>query len=242
KPYRALGYGYLLLIVLLLCLRGKAYYTIGAYSVLLAAGDCFWAEKLKQKSWVLVPLLCLSFGLVPYGLPILPVDTMQAYGVYLRDNWGNSPPLRWEDGSVRDLSQDYADMHGWEEMVRAVAQFYHSLPPEDQVKTMIYAGNYGQAGALSFYREKYELPPPHSFNASYLLWVEDEVAFDRQIAVEDRPHLTSSYFNNVDLIDDTHYPNARGVNYVYYRYNPKTDVSVAWKAIVQDQRTARLGN
>lgn len=241
KPYRALGYGFVLLIMLLLLLSGKAYYTIGAYAALLAAGGYFWAQKLRHRSWILLPFLFLSFGLIPYGLPILSVDTMKAYGIYLRDNWGNSSPLRWEDGSVRDFGQDYSDMHGWEEMVRSVAEFYHKLPPADQAKTMIYAGNYGQAGALTFYRKKYDLPEPYSFHASYLLWVEEDVDFDRQIIVEDRPQDGSDYFNSVILVDDTAWPDAREVNYIYYQTEPKENVSDAWKRIVRAQRAERIG-
>ncbi|MEL7162155.1 MAG: glycosyltransferase family 39 protein, partial [Bacteroidota bacterium] len=146
KDYRALGWAYPALILLLLALSGKAYYTIGIYTSLLAAGGIFWERWLRAKSRWLLPVLACNFVLIPYGLPILPIEQMQTYGIYMRDEWGVSPPLRWEDGSIRDLSQDYADMHGWEEMVAAVAEFYHALPPEQQATTLLYGGNYGQAG------------------------------------------------------------------------------------------------
>jgi len=152
--------------------------------------------------------MILNFLVIPYGLPILPVETMKTYGMHMRDNYGLSSPLRWEDDSVHDLGQDYSDMHGWEEMVR-------------------YAGNYGQAGALTFYRHKYNLPEPMSWNASYLLWVPELVSFDRQIAIEDSP--------------DTHWPNARGINYIYYLTEPTEDVEAVWLRIARAQKVERLG-
>lgn len=241
KPYRALAFAYLLLIVLLLALSGKAYYTFGAYAVLFAAGGCLWAEKLKAKSWWLALPLLLNFFLIPFGLPVLSVETMQDYGVYMRDNYGLDVGLRWEDGSVRDLSQDYADMHGWEEMVAKVAEFYHQLTPEEQAKCMIEGGHYGEAGALNFYRKKYGLPEAVSFDASFLLWVPRHISFDRQIIVDDTPQGASDYFENVVLIDSTATPFARETSYIYYRTAPKVDVEAAWTRIVGERRSEGLG-
>ena len=51
-----------------------------------------------------------------------------------------------EDGVVRNLRQDYADMHGWEEIPRKAAKLYHNLTPEQQRTCLLYAGHYGQAG------------------------------------------------------------------------------------------------
>lgn len=241
KPYRSLGFAYLLLVMLLLLLSGKAYYTFGAYAVLFAAGGYFWAEWLEAKSWWLAPVLLFNLFLVPFGLPILPVETMQDYSVHVRDNYGLDVGLRWEDGTVRDLSQDYADMHGWEEMVAKVAEFYHSLPPEEQATCMIEGGHYGEAGALNFYRKKYDLPEAASFDASFLLWVPERITFDRQIVVHDWPQGASDYFENVILVDSTATPFAREVSYIYYRNTPKKDVESAWTQIVHERRLEGLG-
>ncbi|MEM9931681.1 MAG: glycosyltransferase family 39 protein, partial [Bacteroidota bacterium] len=158
RPYRSLAWAYVFLILLLLGFSGKAYYSFGAYASLFVAGGCFWADVLKNRSWLIILPLAVNFLVMPFALTVLPIETMKQYGVYVRDNYGLEPPLRWEDGTIRDLSQDYADMHGWEEMVAAVADFYHSLPPEAQAKCMIEGGHYGEAGALNFFRKKYHLP------------------------------------------------------------------------------------
>jgi hypothetical protein len=242
KPYRSLAFAYVILIALLLLLSGKAYYTFGAYAFLFAAGGCFWAEWLGKRSlWITLPLLA-NVLLIPFGLPILPVDQMQEYGVSARDNYGLDTGLRWEDGTIHDLSQDYADMHGWEEMVAKVAEFYHQLPPEEQATCMIEGGNYGHAGALNFFRHKYNLPEAVSFDASFLLWVPEHVEFDRQIILDDSPQGPSDYFSVVSLVDSTHTPYARETGYIYYREQPKVDVVQAWKEIVRERKTALLGN
>ena len=64
----------------------------------------------------------------------------------------------------------YADMFGWEERVRLVAGYFHSLPPEERKTTAIGAPNYGQAGAIDFFGREYNLPPAVSGHNNYWLW------------------------------------------------------------------------
>ena len=106
---------------------------------------------------------------------------------------------------------------------------------------MIEGGHYGEAGALNFYRKKYDLPEAASFDASFLLWVPEKITFDRQIVVHDWPQGPSDYFENVILVDSTATPFAREVSYIYYRNTPKKDVESAWTQIVQERRLEGLG-
>lgn len=241
KDYRSFGWAYLVLIVLLLALSGKAYYTMGSYTLLMAAGGVFWEEKLSAKSYWLAPVFLFNFMLLPFALPVLPVEQMKAYGVYVRDNFGFSTPLRWEDGIIRDIKQDYADMHGWEEMVAEVAKLYHALPDEEREKCFIYGGNYGQAGALDFFRKKYDLPEPVSYNASFLLWAPDELDFDRQIAVEDYPQGPSEFFLKTEKVGEIDSPHARDTHYIYYYTDPSSDPQAAWREEITGRKKARFG-
>ncbi|HEX3047098.1 MAG TPA: glycosyltransferase, partial [Bacillota bacterium] len=60
---------------------------------------------------------------------------------------------------------------GWQEMTRKVAQVYYSLPVADRAKACIVTSNYGEAGAIEYYGEKYHLPmPPVSGNLQYYIW------------------------------------------------------------------------
>jgi len=242
RPYRLFGFAFVLLLVLLLLLSGKSYYTYGAYSVLFAAGGCFWADLLERKSWLISLPLLANFVLIPLGLPVLPIEQVKTYGLWLKDNLGLTSHLRWNDGTIHDLGQDYSDMHGWEEMVATVAEFYHAPPPEEQATCMIEAGGYGQAGALNFYRHKYDLPETVSFDASFILWVPEQLAFDRQIIVADSPQEGSRYFQQTTPIKHPQTKNALQTHYIYYRENPSEDIAPIWSRLVRERTAETFGH
>ena len=98
-------------------------------------------------------------------LPVLPVERFLAYQRAL----GVEPP-RTERHQMGVLPQYYADQHGWRELVAAVAEVYRRLPPEEQERTLIYAQNYGQAGAVDWLGRAYGLPPARSGHNTYFLW------------------------------------------------------------------------
>jgi hypothetical protein len=71
---------------------------------------------------------------------------------------GADAALRTNTGETEQLPQDYADMIGWPEQVRSVARVYRALPPEDRMRTVLVAANYGEAGALDFFGPGEGLP------------------------------------------------------------------------------------
>jgi len=241
KNFRLIAWVYLILLGVLLITSGKGYYTLGIYPVLIAAGAVWWEGIIVRKQWLRIGLPAVivisSLGTIPYGIPVLPVDKMVSYCKWMSDNMGLSSMLVWEDGIMRSLPQDYADMYGWEEMVSNVSKFYHSLTPEEQAKCNLWGGGYGHAGAMLFYADKYDLPKDvTSFNASFVFWAKDEAVFDRQIMVDDRYYLDSSYFGNVELIDSTHNIYARDPGYIYYRTEPLVDIPSAYRDLVKENQ------
>ena len=56
------------------------------------------------------------------------------------------------------------------EMVREVAAIYNSLPPEDRAQTGIWAGNYGEAGAINQFGPQYGLPRAWSRHQNHWYW------------------------------------------------------------------------
>jgi hypothetical protein len=54
--------------------------------------------------------------------------------------------------------------------VQAVARVYHTLTPEEQAKTAIFAENYGEAAAIDFFGPKYGLPKAVSGHQNYFFW------------------------------------------------------------------------
>lgn len=166
-------------LILLINGHSKAEYLSPAYTVLLAGGSVFIEKKTAARHrWVrfalLIPLCITGIITAPLAIPVLPVETYIKYSSMLGIN-----PSSSENKDLSELPQFYADMHGWEEMAANVSGVYLSLPKEDRLRTVIFAGNYGEAAAMEFYRKKYPIPRTISTHNSYWLWgygnIEDPV-------------------------------------------------------------------
>jgi hypothetical protein len=103
--------------------------------------------------------------LAPIFAPVLSPEGFLRY----QHRLGIEPP-RAENQPTGPLPQYFADEFGWEEMAREVARAYHALPPEQQAKTVIFAENYGDAGAIDFYGPKYGLPRAVCAHQSNWFW------------------------------------------------------------------------
>lgn len=157
--FRIVGLAGLAAFLTLLLLRGKPYYAGPIYPTLFAAGAVAtgWiASRRWQVSirWAAV-LAFLIHGIVraPLGLPFLPPQMMEEYGIRVAGRRSVTTNV----GDIERLPQDYADMLGWEEQVAAVARVYDSLPPTDRGRAVLFASNYGEAGAIDFFGPRYGL-------------------------------------------------------------------------------------
>ncbi|MBS1532299.1 MAG: hypothetical protein JSU01_18500, partial [Bacteroidetes bacterium] len=181
--YRFLAFAYIAVFIFLLEMNGKVYYIFGAYPMLFAAGGYRFERWLKPKRVILrtaVLLLTLvNIILLPIALPVLPLNqTLKAFKAL------HFAP-KWEDLKEHPLTQDYADMFGWDEMGNKVAWAYSGLSPEQRKHTEIYADNYGEAGAVYHYGKKYHLPDAASLNSSFTLWAPDSLNARYIIYVDD---------------------------------------------------------
>ena len=243
SDFRMFGLGYIILLAMIYILGGKTYYTLGIYPMLFVFGGLAIEDVIQRDwiRWILVGVMVVANTIFsPYALPFLPVETMQKYCTYMRDKIGLEGPLRWEDGTTRQLPQDYADMFGWEEIAENVGKVYHALPDSIRQSCNIFGGGYGHAGAINFYRKKYNLPEAHSMNASFLIWAPKEIEFTNQIMVNDRKQNSSDWFQNMTLVDSVRNIHARDPGYIYYRSVPKRDLKEAWKENVE-QFKSRYG-
>lgn len=143
-------------LVILLVARGKGYYLLPIYPVLLGAGAA-WAERVSDYLAhargqavvrATIALLIAAYGafVLPFGLPVLPPRDMARYATL-----GPGGLVTSNTGQALELPQDYADMLGWRERVQAVARVYDSLPPDVKARTVIATENYGEAGAIDYY-------------------------------------------------------------------------------------------
>lgn len=172
KRQRLLGITYLVVLALMFLLKAKNYYMLPIYPAMFAGGGVLWEKLLsgsRRVSWLkfAYPALLVAAGAVfaPLSLPVLPVETFVRY-----QNALGIAPMKTEVGHKGVLPQHFGDMFGWPEMVAAVAKIYHALPPEDRAKAAIYAGNYGEAGAIDFFGARHNLPKAVSPHQNYFLW------------------------------------------------------------------------
>jgi 4-amino-4-deoxy-L-arabinose transferase-like glycosyltransferase len=174
KHHRFLGIAYLVLLVLLVALGGKAYYLLPFYPVLFAAGGAGlervssgWTSA-RRKVFVTVSfsvVFCVGIAVAPLALPILPVEASIAWMRTL----GLSAP-KAERAEVAELPQPLADMFGWPELVRSVASVYAGLPQSDRALAQVVAMNYGQAAAIDWLGRSQGLPPALSPHNAYWGW------------------------------------------------------------------------
>jgi hypothetical protein len=171
KKFRFLGFLSLFVIAALMFLKGKSYYTLGVFPLLIVSGAVAY-ENWFRKTWIRV-IFPVVLGLIvipvlPIGLPILNQRGLVAYFKVISEKYGGDAALRFEDGSIHSLPQDYADMLGWEELTSITNKTYQSVG--DKKACFIYCENYGQAGAITVIGKKYDLPEAVSFNESFKYW------------------------------------------------------------------------
>lgn len=171
RPFRALGFAYVVMFATVLLQGGKVYYIAPAYTVLFAAGastiDAYVVARGQRWVTTACALVLVLGGLaaLPAALPLLPVESFIAYSRAIKI--GEPQTERHERGVLPQL---FADMHGWEELVDTVERVHRGLPPEDRDKVVVFARNYGQAGAIDFLGSKRGLPPAISTHNTYYLW------------------------------------------------------------------------
>ncbi|MCR9285749.1 MAG: hypothetical protein NXI23_00010 [Bacteroidetes bacterium] len=65
------------------------------------------------------------------------------------------------------------------------------------------------------------------------MWAPEVIDFNNLIMIDDvRQALESSFFHEMTLQDSIENPFAREPGYIYYRQNPKIDVTEEWKNLV----------
>jgi hypothetical protein len=158
RPYRALGWMYLVPLLLFLVARGRSYYLAPAYPMLLAGGSVWVSAKVANfgAKWrgmavagILIFALC---GAVITVRLLLPVATIHS--------------TLWE--KQIKLIGDFPDEIGWPDLVDEVARVYHSQP-QTEGRVAILAGNYGEAGAINLFGPSRQLPPAISGVNTYWL-------------------------------------------------------------------------
>jgi hypothetical protein len=170
--------------ILLINGHSKAEYLSMAFPMLFAAGAVQIEILSAKRYWhwlkYALPAAAALSGLafLPLAIPILPV---RAYIGYTKALGITQKSV--EAHQLADLPQSYADRFGWEEMAKTVSDAYQMVPENERPKTIVYAHNYGEAGAIDYYRGKYDLPPVVCPHNSYWFWGQAYVKKDIEVII-----------------------------------------------------------
>ncbi|MEO7801630.1 MAG: glycosyltransferase family 39 protein, partial [Ginsengibacter sp.] len=188
-PFKAIGFAYVFLIVLLIVLHGKNYYALAIYPILFAFGAAYLEKLLVDKRYslryvaIVLPFI-LGLPLMPVLLPMAKPETLANY--YQKIGIGKTGVLKWEDQKDHELPQDFGDMLGWRELSNKAEHVYYLLSPEQRSQTIIFCGSYGQAGALKYYGNSPEFRKKIiSENGSNRLWIPQNLVFKNLLLIDD---------------------------------------------------------
>lgn len=188
RQYRFVATAFISVILLLIVFHGKNYYSLASYPVLFAFGS-YWLEqatvsRFKIGRYVMISIIIiLGIIIVPIQLPVFEPGKLAAF--YNTMNTKKVGALKWEDHEDHELPQDFADMLGWQEMAQKVSATYETLDSSEKKNTILFCDNYGQAGALSFYADKFHLPYSYSDNGSFLYWLPDTMHIQNLLLITD---------------------------------------------------------
>ncbi|MDX1998355.1 MAG: glycosyltransferase family 39 protein [Thermoanaerobaculia bacterium] len=199
KAFRALGWAYPLIAAGLLLAGGaKAYYLAPILGLVLPAGAVAFEGLTARRRilrWSVVALTVALAGVAaPLAKPLLPVDTYVRYAAAL-----GQKPSTGENKRLGRLPQFYADMHGWREMAEAVSGVYRALPAAERERACVFGQNYGEAGAIDFFRHEFDLPPAVSGHNHYYLWGPGTCTGEVVIVIGDDRETLATLFTTVEL-------------------------------------------
>lgn len=206
--------------------RSRASYLAVAYPMLFALGAIAFERFMghSRRGWLrpvsIAFIVLLGAPAIPFALPILPEETFIRYQAAL-----HMQPHTDERQEMGPLPQQYADMHGWEEMVALVAKAYARLTPEERAHARVFGQNYGEAGAVDLLGRRYGLPRAMSSHNSYWLWGPGD--FDGSVLIiigGDRAD-NAQFFEEIEIVGQT---NSRYA----MPYENGLDVSIARRARV----------
>ena len=205
RPYRFLGWAYLVGLTSFIVLKGKNYYLTPIYPVFLAAGALVVDDAIDRlrQGW-LKPALVILFMiggllLLPFVIPVLSVDQFIAY----INKFPIKAPRSEHSHERAVLPQMYADQFGWNELVSGVIVAWNSIPPAERSDCGIFAQDYGQAGAIDFLGAKFGLPQSLSGHQSWWLWGPRGYSGKCLIVLDDDQEALERLFDRVEFVGRT---------------------------------------
>lgn len=202
KPYRVLGWSYMVCYSVFFILHGKNYYLAPVYPMLLAAGATVVETAITRprlawlKPAIVVLLLANGAYLAPVVVPILSPDRFLAYVKYLPMKL----PVMEHAHARAALPQWYSDQFGWKEIADETALAWDRVPVNERPDCGIFAQDYGQAGAIDFFGRSHGLPGAMSGDRTYFLWGPHDYSGNCMIVLDDRRATLERYWDRVEFL------------------------------------------
>ena len=234
KPFRFLGWAWLIAAVVFITVNPRVYYLFPAFPVLFAGGAVLWERWLARPGltwfkWAYgAAMVAMGALLAPTLIPLLPPETFIRYEVAT-----HLEPPRIENHRLGPLPQLFADQFGWPEMAAAVARVYDSLPPNVRTHTAIFGQNYGQAGAIDLFGPRYGLPPAISGHQSYFLWGPRGYTGESIIVMGDNQENLEKQFTSVRKMAHLDHPYAMPYEHIdiFYCQGLKQPLDQVWPKV-----------
>lgn len=240
RQFRIFAWAFALTLLLIILLRGKFYYTIAAYTILMVFGGIAWEQwSTRPRRWIawVILALMLANGIyaLPLSLPVYKPQRLVQYGQKQAER-GLDVMFMWEDGEVHDLPQDFADMVGWDELGQKVWAFYLSLEDSIQASTLVYGEFYGCAGAMDYYRPHDKCPEVYSFNDAYMEWIPRTPGLEHMIYVGYSDRLPQ-YFEEYQLVGRVENPYFREKGLpIWFGSHPTQKLKEDWEGAWQESK------
>jgi len=210
KPFRVLGWTFLIVLLVLMATHGKDYYATPIYPFLFAGGAVV-IEKFstfRHLAWIrTVTLAVLVVGILyflPMGVPVLSPEN------YLR--YQASLPFKMQPQEKSMMAEPmihtYSWCFGWEEMVAGAAEAYNRIPPAERQDAAIFSNDFAAAGAVDIIGPRYNLPKAIGGHQSYWLWGPRQYSGRIMILLGETEKEARDFFNEVIVVKELHHPYA----------------------------------
>ena len=147
RPYRPLGLAYVVLLAIALLTGAKPYYTMGLPSH-CSAPAAWWPKPGYKDRRARKLALGVAIGVSAavaalITLPLVPVEDVHA-----------TP--------IPDINEDAIETIGWPAFTANVARIWNKLPESERSTAVVYASNYGEAGAIARFGPAFGIPRAYS--------------------------------------------------------------------------------
>jgi len=202
RPYRVVGWCYLVCYAVFFVLHGKNYYLGPVYPMLLAAGAIALEAGISRprlqwlKPAIAIVLLGCGLYLAPAFVPVLSPNAFLSYTKSLPFKL----PVMEHSHARAVLPQWYADQFGWQEIVDETAVAWNRLAPAERKDCGIFAQDYGQAGAIDFLGRRQGLPASLSGHQTWFLWGPRGYSGNCMIVLDDNQATLDKLWEQVEYV------------------------------------------